>query len=233
MRIAIFNKNKNCLRQLKEIVYRYAEKFKIDISVECFICGKDLLASKNRYHIVFLDYGTENNSGLKTAVRLNEKDCFCSIIFTGFNKCFDNNVFAVHLTGCLTYPIKESEVVCVLDNYFRKRKNGYPLLIKSGTDTVCRNVNEIVYIEANNKHCVVHLGQESIDCNNTMANVYETLPKRLFLKINRSNVINSEYINKFNSDEVMMKTGERLYISRNYRKNFKEKYCDFINRLIV
>ncbi len=228
MRLAIYNENINHLWQLKRIIYRYAEKYRMDILVECFSCGKALLASKNRYHMVFLDYG-ENYEGLEIASRLMETDSFCSVIFSGRKNLFNNSIFSVSVKGCLTYPIKEKEVCCVLENYFNKKINGYPLLIKSGMDTVCLKTNEIVYLEADNKHCVVHLGEKSIVCNKTMAKVYDALPKRLFLKINRANVINFEYINRFNSNEVMLKTGEKLYISRNYRKNFKRDYCELIN----
>lgn len=229
MRIAIYNKDKNCLIGLKKMIYSYAEKFKLDVLIECFNCCKDLLASQNKYHIVFLDYSAKNPNGIKVASRIADANQFCSIVFTSRENKFDNNIFTIPLSGIISYPIKESEVCFVLDNYFYKRKNGYPMLVKSGLDTVCLNVNEIVYLEANNKNCVLHLGKESINCNKTMAMIYETLPKKFFLKINRSNVINSEYVNRFNSDEVMLKTGERLFISRNYRKNFKENYCDFIS----
>jgi len=233
MRIAVYNENKNYLLQLKQIIYRYAEKYKLDVLVECFNCGKDLLASKNRYHIVFLDYCGENCEGLKIANMMMKIDNFCTIVFSGCESCFSNDIFTVSVRGFLTYPIKENEVCGVLSNYFSKKINGHPLLIKSGQDTVCLKTNEIVYIEANNKHCVVHLGEKSICCNKTMANVYEELPKMLFLKINRANVINSEYINRFNSNVVMLKTGKKLYISRNYRKDFKRNYSDFINRMSI
>ena len=230
MRIAIYNENELCLWLLKQIIYRYASKYRMDIFIECFSCGKELLASKNRYHIVFLDYG-QKAQGLWIASKLMELDGFCTIIFTGDENCFDNNIFSVPVMGFLTYPIKEDEVNFVLSNYFNKKINGRPLLIKSGMDTVCLKTNEIVYIEADNKHCVVHLGEKSIKCNKTMANVYEALPKTHFLKINRAYVINPEYINRFNSNEVMLKTGDILYISRNYRKNFKKEYYDYIERV--
>ncbi len=228
MRFAIYNKNKNYLRQLKQIIYRYAEKYRLDVLIECFENGKDLLASKNRYHIVFLDYDFKCGEGLKIANELTEKYSYCSIIFTGRKGCFDNNIFTVPLNGYLIYPIEDDDVFFTLDNYFRKRKNGYPLLIKSGVDTVCLNINAIIYLEADNKHCRVHLWEETINCSQTMAALYNGLPKRLFLKINRYTVVNSEYVDRFNSIEVILKTGERLYISRTYRKDFKDNYHDFI-----
>ncbi len=231
MRIAICNRNRRYLDSLKLMLYRYAEKKRLEIAVECYYCGKDMLATKNRYNIVFLEYDAYSVNGLETAKTLRESDCFCSIIFIGNKNRFCNSIFKVSPSGFLTYPIDESEVVSVLDDCFRKKINGYPLLIKSSEDTVCLNSNEIFYIEANNKHCIISLGKKCINCNQTMGKLYEQLPKMVFLKINRANVINSEYINSFNAGEVTLKNGKKLYISRNYRKNFKENYCEFINTI--
>lgn len=233
MRIAICNENKNYLWQLKQMIYSYAEKARIEMFVECFSCGRDLLSSKNKFHIVFLDYGVEKSRCLGIAKRLTEADFFCSIVFTGTKSNFDNSVFKVGPMGYIFYPIMEREVWYVLNNCFRKRKNGYPLLVKSGEDTVWINVNEIVYIEANNKHCILHLAGECIESSKTMANVYNALPKEFFLKINRSNIVNTEYINRFNSGEVILKNGERLHISRSYRRVFKDDFNNLIKAMIV
>ncbi len=231
MRVAVCDGNGINRNSLKLMIYRYAERLKIDAVAEEYLCGNDMLASGKRYNMVFLDYNAEILNGMAVSRLLREGDCFCSIIFTSSENRFRNDIFKVSPSGFLTYPIKERDVVLLLDDYFRKKINGYPMLIKSGADTVCLNTNEIVYLEADNKHCVVHLKEKNLNCSRTMGSVYEVLPKVSFLKINRAFVINSEYINSFNSREVVLKTGDKLYISRNYRKDFKQGYFNFINTM--
>ena len=231
MRIAVCNRNKFYLKSIKLMIYSYAEKKKIDVMVECYLCGKDMLVSDYKYNIVFLEYCIDSAEGTETAKLLRQTDSFCSIIFTSIENRFGNDIFKVYPSGFLTYPITENELISVLNDYFHAKINGYPLLLKSGEDTVCLKSAEIVYLEADNKHCVVHLRKEKLSCNCTMRRVYDTLPKSVFLKINRAYVINSVYINKFNSEEVFLKTGDKLYISRNYRKDFKQNYYDFISAM--
>lgn len=202
MRIAVCKSNKHYLNTLKLMIYRYAEKMKIEILTECYLCGKDMLASGNRFNIVFLDYNLAGEKGLQIAKAIRKFDSLCLIVFIGSDTCFAGDIVKVYPSDYLTYPINEAKVFGVLDEYFCKRGIKYPLLIKSGEDIVCLNTSEIVYLEASNKHCVVHLKEKSLNCNKTMACVYDQLPKILFLKINRAFVINSGYINRFNKGHL-------------------------------
>ena len=126
-------------------------------------------------------------------------------------------------------PLKEDEIYTVLDEFFKEYSNNYPLWIKCGEETVSLNVKDIFYLEANNKHCIVHLTNEELDCNKTMARVSGVLPKNRFTKINRAYIVNFECIKKYNNDAVFLKNGKQLHISRNYLKSFKQEYRLFLN----
>ena len=102
--------------------------------------------------------------------------------------------------------------------------SGITVFIKNGEYMHCVNTNEILYLEACNKHCLVSLEKEKIICNKTMARIYETLPKTQFLKINRAFVINCNYVEKYNRENVILKNGEALPLSRNYVKEFKMNF---------
>lgn len=231
MRIAICCSELDYLNMLKTIIYRYAVKTKLELVVECYLNGEDMLRANRKYNIVFLEYGFTDRTRLKIAQKINALNPFCSMVLIGRDGVFAGDVFKINPEGYVTYSVNENQVFCILSEYFNKKGSKYPLLLKSGGETFCLNTDEIVYLEADNKHCIVHLEEDKINCNKTMAKVYEDLPKRLFLKINRAFVINFRYIDKFNSDSVILKNGERLYISRNYHKSFKEDYISLINEL--
>lgn len=231
MRIAICYSQLDYMNELKRIIYRYAVKMKLELVVECYLSGEDMLRAERKYNIVFLEYGFTDRARLKTAQKIKALNPFCSMVLIGSEGVFAGDVFMITPAGYLTRSVSEEQVYRILSEYFYKIGSKYPLLIKSRGDTFCLNTSEIVYLEANNKRCIVHLEEDEIDCNKTMAKVYEDLPKRLFLKINRAFVINFRYIDKFNRDSVILKNGERLYISRNYHKSFKEDYISLINDL--
>ena len=107
----------------------------------------------------------------------------------------------------------------------------YPIWIKNAEDTVCLTTDDIYYLEADNKHCYIHLKNSSLYCNKTMAQVFKVLPKSHFLKTNRAFIVNLNHISRYNNDIITLKNGKTLHPSRNYYKTFKEEYRRFLRPL--
>lgn len=229
MRIAVCDSDIAFMKKLKYIIYCYAEQMKIDLVVECFANGEIMLACKERYNIVFIGDCLDGLGGLEIAKKIRNRNNFSAIIFMSRNTDFVFEAFKVKPYRFLVLPISDKEIITVLDDFFEEFGFGFPVCIKSGEDTFCLNTSDIVYLEANNKHSIIHLSKENIACNKTMAKVYEMLPKNHFLKINRAYIINSDYVFKYNSDYVFLKNGKTLHISRNYYSDFKKDYNMFLN----
>lgn len=229
MRIAICEKERKVAEKTKNIIYRYAEIHRLDIVVDCYSHGESLLRSKVQYNLIFIGYELMDKSGLEIAKALRLSNSSSFLVFISSNTDFIFESFKVNTYRFLVPPIKESEIYSLLDDFFQKFGNDYPLWIKSGEETYCLSSKDIYYLEADNKHCVVHLEEESLPCNRTMAKVSDVLPKNHFIKINRAYIVNLSHIIKYNNENVFLKNGETVHISRNYLKNFKEDYFFFIN----
>ncbi len=228
MRIAICDWDKNFNKKIKNIIYSYAELFRIDIVVDCYTSGEFLLNSKVNYNIYFLGYKLDGINGLITAEKLRIKNSNTTIIFVSEYTDFVFDAFKVNPYRFLLKPIKKDIIFKTLDEYFENYGTDYPLWIKSKDNTTCLNTSEIYFLEADNKHCFVHLKNEFLKCNRTMAKVFGVLPKNHFSKINRAFIINLNYIEGYNNEQVLLKNNISLHISRNYLKTFKEEYRNFI-----
>lgn len=231
MRIALCDIDSNFLKILKRLIYIYAEHFKLDILVDCYTSGENLLNSGIEYNLVFLEYKLNGITGLETAKKIRNLNLDITIIFISEYTEFVFESFKVFPYRFLVKPIKQNLLFETLNEYFKKTGNDYPLWIKSANDTVYLNTKEIYYIEANNKHCLIHLKNEVLYCNRTMAKVFEILPKNHFLKINRAFIINMNFIERYNNQELILLNKKSLRISRNYFKIFKEEYRRFITPL--
>lgn len=231
MRIAVCDIKKEFLEKIKSIIYKYADFHRLDIVVDCYSHGEALLCSKIQYSLIFLGYELQGKNGLETAVSLRISNNYSSIVFISGNTDFVFDTFKVNPYRFLIPPLNQSDLYKLLDDFFTQFGNDYPLWIKNGEETFCLNTREIVYLEANNKHSVIHLQREAIPCNRTMARVFDVLPKNHFTKINRAYIVNLNFIAKYNNDTVFLKNGEKVHISRNYFKNFKEEYRFFLNPL--
>ena len=229
MRIAICEKEKKSAEKIKNLIYSYAEIHRLDIVADSYSNGNDLLCSKVLYNLIFIGYELNNKNGLEIAKDLRDSNSFSAIVFISENTDIIFETFKVSAFRFLVPPVKEDEIFTLLDDFFHKFGIDNPLWIKSGEETYCLDSNDIYFVEANNKHCVVHLMNEVIPCNRTMAKIFAILPKSHFVKINRAYIVNIRHIIKYNNDNVYLKNGETVHISRNYFKEFKENYCHCVN----
>lgn len=229
MRIALCDRNKMFLKNLKSILYRYCESRRLDVVIDCYCKGEDMLASGLRYNVAFLNYTLCGENGLEIAKILRREYYNTAIIFMSSNQDFVFDAFKVNPYRFLLKPIKSEDLFIVMDEFFEEYGKDYPLWIKSRDSVFCLNTGDIYYLEADNKHCFIHLKEEKLPCNRTMARVFEVLPKYSFLKINRAFIINLNFITGYNSDLVFLKNGEKLHISRKYFKSFKQGYFEYLN----
>jgi len=229
MRIAICNMDTYFSKNLKRIIYRYADYHRMEMVVDCFNSGENILVSKDKYNLVFLDYELAGMNGLEIAEELRKITNKTSIVFISDRTEFVFDAFKVNTFRFLPKTDDEGEIFPLLDDFFAHFGNNYPLWIKSGEDIVCLNTGDIYYLEADNKRCYIHLKEERLICNRTMAKVYNVLPKNTFSKTNRAFVVNLKHISRYNSELIVMENGDVIYPSRNYYKTFKEEYRNFLN----
>lgn len=227
MRIAICDINKDFVIKLKRAIYHYADINRFDIVVDCYISGEKLLESKEIYSLIFLEYKLAGINGLETAKIIKNTYQNSTIIFMSRDTSFVFEAFKVSPFRFLKKPINHVHFTEALDSYFKKIGKNCSLWIKNYDHTICLSTEEVLFLEADNKHCYVHLKNESLKCNKTMARVFEVLPKSHFSKINRAFVVNLDYITDYSHEELTLKNGVSLPISRNFQKNFKEEYRRF------
>ena len=227
MKIAICDRDRLFMSQLKDMIYDYSENNKMEMVVECYVSGENII-DRNEYNLIFLGFDLKGKNGLETAYKLRENQIDCPIIFISDHTDFVFDAFKVQAFRFLLKSDWKEKLFSMLDDFFKKIGTDYPLWVKSGEDTVCISTEDIYYLEADNKHCFIHLKTESLSCNRTMARVFEFMPKNHFVKINRAFVVNLKHISRYNNDTLILKNGEILHPSRNYYKSFKEEYRRFL-----
>lgn len=233
MRIAICNRNKETGKNLKNKIYEYCAHKNIDAVVENFSSGEELLGVASSYNLVFLDYELDGRDGLDIANEVKKLSNTTAVILCSDRgelvfKAFEANVFRF-----LLLPLSDRELFRTLDSFFEAYNSTTSLLIKSGEELIRINVSEILFLEANNKHCVIYTTEEAFECNKTMARVYEMIKNNYFGKIHRAYVVNLSKVKKFNSNNMTLCDGTQLHISRKYFPTFKEQYINCFNPLIL
>lgn len=224
MKIAICNSNNNYLKMIKNTIYCFAEFKHMDLIVDCYSRGETLLGSNMKYEMIFLCSEPYSKTALEIAKKVRERDEKCAIVFLSKDTSFVLEAFKVKAFRFLTEPIKQSDIIRVMEEFFEMKGYNYYLWVKSGADIYCVNTGEIMYLEANNKTCFIHSEGKQLKCNRTMARVYNVLPESHFLKINRAFIVNIDYVSAYNRQQVYLKNGEVLRVTRNFFEEFEMNY---------
>lgn len=121
----------------------------------------------------------------------------------------------------------------VISSYFFTivNSNSYSLFIKNEEgEKISLEIDNIVYIESDGKEQTIHLFNVDtpIKANTTMNHLDETLSQYDFIRCHKAYIVNSMYIYSILNDEIKLKTGESVFLSRRKAKEVKEKYLNYI-----
>jgi two-component system, LytTR family, response regulator len=102
------------------------------------------------------------------------------------------------------------------------------LAIKSAGEVLFLRIAEIDWIEAADYYVCLHVGAGTHLLRRSMAEVEKELETGRFCRIHRSAIVNLERVRRLQSDEnggteLMLTTGERLRLSRRYKRELQGK----------
>lgn len=101
------------------------------------------------------------------------------------------------------------------------------IAVKSGSEITILPVNQIIYIESCDDYVILHTQKEQFVKEATMKYFESHLDKSEFIRIHRSSIVRIDQISKIENYEkenylLMLKSGEKLHISKSGYKQLKE-----------
>ena len=233
MRIAICDSDLIFARNLKSAVYTYAASKRLDLVVDIFPSGEALLKSDTHYRLIMIAYDLRGLNGLETAKRVKTLFSHSSFIFFGNAPNFVLKSIAIHPLRVLLKPTESHVLYAALDGYFTEVAACRPVWIKNGFDTHCCTSGEILYLEADNKHCLVSLQNKKVPCRKTMAHFSLALPSNCFLKISRAYIVNLTYVESYSKKTVRLTNGETLPVTKKYYDDFISGFSAFCDPIVI
>ena len=180
-----------------------------------------------KYDMVFVSYTVNQCCGVKIAHVLRQRKIENIIIMGNSPSDFMIDVFEISSFRYLFKPITTQKIIKVLEDYFAQYGNDYNVLLKSNRETVCVNTKNIVFLEADNKHCFVHLRQGTIRCAKTLNSISNSLTNNHFCKVHRAFVINFNYVSRYNRESISLKSGDSIPVGGHYWRDFKNTFQDY------
>jgi two-component system, LytTR family, response regulator len=207
----------------------------IDLIGECG-SGMEAVAEIRGQHpeMVFLDVQMPETDGFDV-LELLGTELPAAIIFV---TAYDHYALRAFEAGALDYllkPFDNARFERALSRAKQRIVHGDPaagktdrLAVKSAGLVAFVKISEIDWIEAADYYSCLHVGAKTHMLRRSMAELEQDLDPQLFCRIHRSTIVNLDRLRSLElredgEHEVLIQSGERLRLSRRYRKELQAR----------
>lgn len=225
-----------------KMISQYLAEYKEFIVIGEANNGVDAVRLINQFKpdLIFLDVQMPGMTGFDVLTHIDE------IPHVIFSTAFDEyalKAFEVHAVDYLLKPytkerfkkaierignLENNNNIIPLTESLLMDKPRYPerILVQVGKKLINISVNEIMHIEAEGDYSSLVTEKGKFLSNYGISKLAERLDSEVFIRIHRSSIINTNYIQEVNkyvsSYDVVMQNGNTVRVSRGYMDNLKK-----------
>lgn len=236
LRIAICDDEQADIQALKFHLDRYQILHDIELIIDCFATGQELLFAheRNEYQIIFLDIEMPHSSGMSIAkqLRIENNDDVIIIFVTSYPQYMKDS-FNVQPFQFLTKPVDFTIIEEVISNIIRRYQNSHVtkiLLGLNGEEHLIR-ISNILYIKSHKeKRPILEyvLTNRTIVATGTLRDWEESLSQYGFISPCRGYLVNVRHIHSFNQNRILLSNNTEIPISRRRTKLVHQTYANRI-----
>lgn len=168
------------------------------------------------YDVFILDIEMQGMNGLELAQKIREKDSNCLIIFLTNYSQYVFSVFEVITFDFLRKPLEYSEfenLIKKIKRYFNITKGVFVFSYRKNSFSI--PFEEIYYIEKSGRRAYLYSKDKEYIFNMTLNEIWKQLDSGAFVAIYPSCIVNLFYVREIVRDELILKTGDKLFVSKN------------------
>lgn len=163
MRVAICDDEKPMQTILENLLDEFGRLRNIDISIDKFDNGHDLLRVLNEkeYEIVFMDHQMQDIDGMETSRLIRSRNTDCVIIFVSAFPEVAVDSYEVNAFRFIVKPINKEKLFKAIDDHLRSIDYDNLLILNTNDGKWKIKMSDIIYAEAKGKHTIVRTAQKS------------------------------------------------------------------------
>ena len=232
MRVAICDDEKPMQTILENLLDEFGRLRNIDISIDKFDNGHDLLRVLNEkeYEIVFMDHQMQDIDGMETSRLIRSRNNDCVIIFVSAFPEVAVDSYEVNAFRFIVKPINKEKLFKAIDDHLRSIDYDNLLILNTNDGKWKIKMSDIIYAEAKGKHTIVRTTQKSFEINIHMKKIEDKLPSEKFCRCQRAYIAGFAHINNHTNAEIIFDNGERAQIGKAYYSKFKNAFQEYIMR---
>lgn len=227
LNIAVCDDDKYICSEIENIIIEYAKETKTAIETEVFYSGEDLygyMQKKNHIDLVFMDIELGSTTGIAVSqyIRNMLDNHTVKIVFITSKDGYERELFDVQPFNFIKKPVTKQSVSKCLDLLLKLSDKHKEIFEYSVNRTIFKEeFKNIMYFENNLRKVKIVTSNGTNYFNATLAQVKEKLPD-CFIEPHGSYLVNYDYIRQIGENELVMVNGQKIEISRRYKKNIRE-----------
>lgn len=230
MRAAVCDDEKIFHKEVSALLHKYMLSRNIEVYVDFYENGKELLTSNKKYDIIFLDYQMDGLNGIETAEKLRESNSDSVIIFISAYPAVALDAYEVKTFRFLVKPVDELKLFKALDDYLKSIDYDNILLLNTHNGNYKLKMSEIIYLEGDGKYTTVRTENQAFRIHINLKQLELRLPPSKFIRCSKSFVVGFYHINNHDSSEIIFDNGEKAKIGAHYAAKFKTELQNYIMR---
>lgn len=229
MRIAICDDERTYIEKIKNDI-NSLKTHENEFEFSEFESGEAFISefSKDKYDLIILDIEMKDLNGLQTAEFLRQIDK--NVIFI-FMTSYDKFVYQGYEVNAFRYilknqpePIYLKQLSDTIQEYYRNKK--YIKVVDNDIEKELLTV-DILYIEVYSHQIVIHTFNKEYYQKGKLSDYEKMLEGCLFVRSDKSVLINITNIDYIKKNQVFLKNGKSLYVSRNHLENITKAFLKF------
>jgi len=225
--IGICDDGKNICSSIEKMIEEYAKNKNIFIEIEIWYTGEalcDYLREGNSIDILFLDIELFELNGIEVGnyIRNELENRIMQIVYISGKSSYALQLFKIQPMDFLVKPITQQQMEETLNLALKLLgKNVEKFEFQCGKDYYYIPYVEILYFYSEGRKIKIVTTKDEKEFYGKLADKIKKLPSN-FIVIHKSFVVNREYISKFSYEMVELVNGNKLSISKAYRKKVRE-----------
>ena len=203
LRIAICEDDENERERLKELLLKFGEDEKVELSFACFGDGMNFIADYNKiYDVVFMDIEMPFMNGMSAAQRLREIDTEVALVFTTRLAHYAVQGYTVDAAGYLLKPLEYFSLSRLMKKLMLRRKSASGhILVKTVGGLVKVDWDGVRYIEVMDHYLLWHTLGGDYRAYGKLSDVEKLLPYG-FYRSGKSYIVNFRYASGITKDGI-------------------------------
>ncbi|WP_407271888.1 LytR/AlgR family response regulator transcription factor [Radiobacillus sp. PE A8.2] len=230
LRVAIVEDDSNYRSEIKRYINQYALETHCEFDIIEFEDGADIVKDyKPDYDIILFDIELPSQNGIEAAREIRKSDKDVVIVFI-------TNMAQYAIKG---YSVDALDFILKPINYYtfkirfaraigRVKKTEIKQILINTKHSVKRlNIDEIYYVESQNRFLYYHTEDDVFSARGTMKSIEQELESFHFVRCNHWYLVNLKHVLEINGDNVLVGNNE-LEISRRNKTSFTRAFTNYI-----